>query len=175
MRKNVPCWGKKKFNSGKIRKIKETSGRVTEEDPPPRADRHVIYVTCSMKKKKKHSLQVELTEYLIQIISVWVHEMTEQAEPSPSDAWAQRPPLHRGDLEEGRPHKIISSKNKAVKSEEASDKETVKQRRAISSWYGKLISRHLLVYTYCSYRATLSLIRVFSVHLVNASPIFILF
>ena len=39
---------------------------------------------------------------------------TEQAEASPSGAWATQPPLHHGDLEEGRAHKIISSKKENI-------------------------------------------------------------
>ena len=35
--------------------------------------------------------------------------MTEQDEASPSGARARRPPAHHGDLEERRPHKIISN------------------------------------------------------------------
>ena len=47
--------------------------------------------------------------------------MSEQAEASPSAARGTRPPLYRGDLEEGRPHKIISSKTEKIRGEEASD------------------------------------------------------
>ena len=39
---------------------------------------------------------------------MWIQETTEQDEASPSGAWATRPPLHRGDLDEGRPHERIS-------------------------------------------------------------------
>ena len=41
--------------------------------------------------------------------------MTEQDESSPSGARATRPPVHPGDLEEGRTHKIISNRNIRVK------------------------------------------------------------
>ena len=39
---------------------------------------------------------------------MWIQETTEQDVASPSGVWATRPPLHRGDLDEGRPHERIS-------------------------------------------------------------------
>ena len=38
--------------------------------------------------------------------------MTELDEVSPSGARATQPPVHHGDLEEGRPHKIISNRQR---------------------------------------------------------------
>ena len=59
---------------------------------------------------------------------------TEQPEALQSGAWATRPPLRCGDLEEVRPHKIISNRQRD-QSEEASNfiryKEIVRQRRAM--------------------------------------------
>ena len=44
--------------------------------------------------------------------SEWIQETTAQDEASPRCSRATRPPVHHGDLEEGRPHKIISNRQR---------------------------------------------------------------
>ena len=80
--------------------MEETSGRATEEDPSSRTDGHAIDVACT--EKSNNSL----------MLSEWIQETTEQDEASPSGAQARRPPVHHDDLEEGRPHKIISNRQR---------------------------------------------------------------
>lgn len=64
---------------------------------------------CHMYRKEQlnHNLQDALTEYLIQLI-IYV----KCVDPA---GRATQPPLHPGDLEEGRPHEIIRSKTEKIR------------------------------------------------------------
>ena len=64
------------------------------------------------KSATNHSLQVTLTESVKQVIcKVSVDPgATELDEASQSGVRATQPPVHPGDLEESRPHKIINNR-----------------------------------------------------------------
>ena len=73
------------------------------------------------------------------MLSVWVQKTTEQIEVSPSGAQVTRPPLYLGDLEEDRPHKIISQERKPQNEEasnftEAHIQEMIKQKETMIQW-----------------------------------------
>ena len=51
-------------------------------------------------------------------MSVWIQEATEHRQVM---TWATWPPLHHGDLEEVRPHKMISSDKEKTIDVEASN------------------------------------------------------
>ena len=95
---------------------------------------------CRMYRteRQSHNLQSALTEYLIE--SMYICQVWWMRRPRCRHVWARaaRPPLHRGDLEEGRPHEIISSKTEKIRVQRHEIwqtywyKEIVKQRRAIT-------------------------------------------
>ena len=111
---------KKTFNreNKKIKKMEEISGRATEEGSLSQ-DGQTCNRCRQYRKQQNHSLQVALRKYLIQTIifvkCVWLQVTAEQAETSPCGAWATRPPLHRGDLGEGRPYKMISGDTERIR------------------------------------------------------------
>ena len=90
------------------------------------------------RTKQSQFILVALTKYLIQIM-IYRNCVDPGDEASPTGARATWPPLHHGDLEEGRPHKIISSKTEKIRVkrhqiwQEYRYKEKVKQRRRINT------------------------------------------
>ena len=160
--------------------MEKNSWRATEEGSLFQDEQTCNKCCMFNEEQEHHSLQVALTEYLIPfIICVKCVDPGDDWASQAMAEWCPRPKTPSPPWWPDTGSLAVNIRQWRLKRHHILQtfryKEIVKQGRAISSWYGKLICRHLLVYTYCSYRATLSLIRVVSVHLVNASTIFILF